>query len=405
MKICIITCAYSPYFKGGSAIYAEKISKHLAKRGHEIVVITTRPNFDFNLEPVYEERDKIKIYWLYPLNVSSFYDIAKKSKFSQAVWRLIDVWNPHTYLLVKKILKKENPDIVHIHTNAGLSSAVFSASKSMGVPIVRTLHGFYLICPRMTLFKANGQVCENPRLVCRIYQELNRKIVENTDVVISPSIFFLNKHKAILSENSKKILLPNGIEIFGHNQNIQKENKECIDVLYAGVLTKHKGVHILIDAFKKIKRDRVRLHIVGDGNYRYKLEDMSGEDDRIIFYNTLPNEELQKLYKKMDVLVIPSLCYENFPVVIQECFRAGVPVIGSRIGGIPELIKNGYNGFLFEAGNVDDLKQKLEMAISNPERLLELGENAQDYVRRYDLEKHLDKLEQIFTQLNKKSSR
>ena len=121
-------------------MYAENISKQLSDKGHEVIVIAAKPTFDKSLSYTVEERDGIKIYWFYPLNVSSFYNIAKKSPLMQGIWRLLDIWNIHSYYIVKKILTKEMPDVVHAHTPVGLSPSVFKAVKSLGIPLVFTLH-------------------------------------------------------------------------------------------------------------------------------------------------------------------------------------------------------------------------------------------------------------------------
>ncbi len=110
----------------------------------------------------------------------------------------------------------------------------------------------------------------------------------------------------------------------------------------------------------------------------------------------MPDEELTRLYNKANVTVVPSIWYDNSPMVIYESFIAGTPVIGSRIGGIPELIEAGKNGFLFEAGNVDELKAILENLIRTPAELISLERGALESVKNYNMVEHIRKLEDLY---------
>lgn len=400
MKICILTYTYSPYSKGGADMYAENISKQLSDKGHEVIVIAAKPTFDKSLSYTIEERDGIKIYWFYPLNVSSFYNIAKKSSLMQGIWRLLDIWNFHSYYIVKKILKKEMPDVVHAHTPVGLSPSVFKAVKSLGIPFVFTLHDYYLICPRITLLRSNGDICKKPNVFCEIYRLFNRYPISLPDVIIANSNFTKKIH--VDAFNSKNInVFYCGIE------NIDYINKDILgvknynaasslNILYIGQLKIHKGVHILIDAFKKIRSEQMHLHIVGDGDYRIFLEKLSNGDDRIMFHGRCSNREILQLYDECDIVVVPSIWYEPFGIVIQEAFRQGVPVIASDIGGIKELIQEGYNGFLFESGNLDQLKNKLDMVMNNPIVLNKMQKNALNSVEKYDMTRHIAELEKLY---------
>lgn len=110
----------------------------------------------------------------------------------------------------------------------------------------------------------------------------------------------------------------------------------------------------------------------------------------------MPDEELITLYRKANVSVVPSIWYDNSPMVIYESLTNGTPVIGSSMGGIPELIEEGYNGFLFETGNVEELKGILENLIEHPSELKRLEEGAFESVKKYDMDEHVRKLEELY---------
>lgn len=398
MKICTLTYTYFPYNKGGADMYAENISKQLSDKGHEVIVIAAKPTLDKSLSYTVEERDGIKIYWFYPLNVSSFYNIAKKSPLMQGIWRLLDIWNIHSYYIVKKILKKEMPDVVHAHTPIGLSPSVFKAVKSLGIPLVFTLHDYYSICPRITLLRSSDEICTKPNMVCKAYLKLNRKLIGNKpDVVIGPSKFVMDMHvDNNLFNNSKKIILPHGIENKVMNSAIEPHTKgERIDMLYVGGLAKHKGVHVLIKAFKQIKHNNMRLNIVGKGICEKELKKLANDDSRIIFQGHVQDNNLKTFYEQSDFLIVPSISYETFGLVILESFICGTPVISSKIGASQELIIDGYNGFLIEADNIDELVGSIKYAIKNIDKIKTMGQNALKSADQYNITVHIGKIEEI----------
>jgi len=410
MKICIISNLYNPYIIGGAEIYVEKIAKYLSKE-NEVFVITTKPYEGLSsLKPLLKSR---KIYRFYPLNFYHTYNAPKLKipDFLKLLWHIIDLWNPHSYFMVKKILEKENPDIVHTHNSSGLSAgAAFSAVKSLNLPLVHTAHDYAILCPYLTLLCPlwKEEPCKYPRFPCKIYRGMKRKILHSPDIVTAPSQFVLDMHaKSSFFEESTKIVLPLGIELKNIDFNFdKKKNNGEINVLYVGQVGKHKGVQFLINAFKKINTDNIKLHIIGGGHpYEKYLRDLGKDDRRITFYGKIPNEEVQKFYRKADISVVPSIWYDNSPVVIYEAFKEGTSVIGSNIGGIPELIKDNYNGFLFEPGNTEQLKGILDNIIENPQQLKELSKNAFESVKQYDMNKHIKKLLEIYKEaieLNKR---
>ena len=174
------------------------------------------------------------------------------------------------------------------------------------------------------------------------------------------------------------------------------QNKRSFDILYAGGLRKMKGGLTLIKAFNEIDNPNIMLHIFGDGEDELVFKELAKEEKRIIFHGKLKNIDLQKFYKKVDISIVPSECYENFPTVILESNMAGVPVIGSKIGGIPEMIKENYNGFIFEMGNKEELKQKIIYCIKNRSKLKKMKINCINITKNYNKDNILPKLERIY---------
>jgi len=394
MKICLVSNLYPPYILGGAEIYAERVAKYLAKE-NEVIVITTKPFSGLSsLKPSVEYKDRVKIYRFFPLNFYYTYYCAQKTFLVKPFWHLIDLWNPHSYFVIKNIAKKEKPDVVHTHNLGGLSTSAASAIRPLRIPHVHTLHDYALLSPWSNLLRS-GKIIKKFNIFDKICQKVKRYFMNEVDVIIAPSKFVMNGHiKNGFFLNCKKIVLPSGIEL--PKQKSVEKSYEIIDILYVGQVSEYKGVDILIKASKKIDSDNTQLHIIGEGAGLEKFKKLAGGDKRIKFYGFLQRQELKELYKKANLLIVPSICYDNSPTVIYESFSFGIPVIGSRIGGIPELIEEGYNGFLFEAGNVEELEDMINKVIKKPEQLREMGRNALDFVKKYEITVHVSELMKIY---------
>ncbi len=399
MKICQIIYTYPPHETGGADIYAQRIAKELSSKGHEVVVITTQPyNGLSSIKPSSEVDDRIKVHRFYPLNIYSWTNTAGKSLLSKMVWNILDIWNLHAYYVIKNILKKEKPDVVHIHTPTWISLSVFDAISQLKIPFIFTVHEYILLCRRVSLLHGNGKVCDNPRSICKLYQKLSRAIVSSKpDLVLSPSQFVLN----MLSSNgffpkSRSMKLPLGITP-SKEKTVKKH--DVIDIIYTGALIGHKGVDVLIKAFKNLSYQNVRLHIVGKGEKSNDLKELADNDHRIIFYGFLGGDELTSLQEKANITVMPSIWYENSPMAIYESFKYGTPVIGSEIGGIPELIEEGVNGYLFQPGKFKELADILGRLVENPLELEKLEIGAFNSSKKYDMDLHIQNLEKLYNEI------
>lgn len=399
MKICRIIYAYSPYSFGGADIRAEKISRVLTSGGNRTIIITINPY----LKDTYEDDNSTGIYRFRPFNVSTIHNIGKGNFLKQALWTALDIYNPYSYNKIKSILKKEKPDVVHMHTPFDVTLSAVDAVKSLNLPLVYTLHDYFLLCRRVVLLHSSGQICTQKNIspLCKVYRGLTEKIIrDKIDIVIAPSQFILNEHRKYgFFKDTKAIVLSHGMEaadIVKNDNSVGKKQKGCLNILYTGSLTRHKGVHILIEAFRQIDDKNVRLHIVGSGVYENKLKNLAEGDARIAFYGRLSYEDTQKFYITADVSVVPSIWYDVRPNVIPEAFRASIPVIASDIGGIPEMVSDSHNGLLFKAGDIKQLKSILQQITKSPVMLERLSSNAKASSENFQMAAYVQKLLKIY---------
>jgi len=397
MKICRINYTYAPFQLGGGDIYTSKISRALSSRhGVSDVVISIAPDGVARKDMI----EGVTVYRLKPRNVSTFHTIGKQNILQQGVWTLLDLYNPFMGQEVAGIIAAEKPDLVHIHTPSDLTLSIFDAAARYGCPVVLTLHDYLFMCRRFVLLHGEGSLCtrDNVNPLCLAYRGFTRGLLRRTvTTVIAPSKFVLDYHRQNgFFDTTLNVVLPHGIEFTPRELEGQPparpETKGTFDILYTGGLTKPKGVHVLIDAFAALDIPSAMLHIVGGGSYERELFSKAAGIPGIRFYGKIGNAEIQDFYARADVSVVPSLWNDVRPNVIPEAFRKGLPVIGARMGGIPELVIDGKTGFLFDAGDVACLARVLRMCASNRSVLRAAGHNAFLFVKQFSMDAYLDRL-------------
>lgn len=322
------------------------------------------------------------------------------------------------------VLDEVKPDIVHIHHLMFLSCGIVEEVKKRGIPVIYTLHDYWLICHRGQLVKDNLTICQgNSAIECRnclkyllsirrhsmyIYsifkkrippclldllkkihlflaspeegalsarQEAIRGACSNIDLFLAPSDFMKNKFIEYGLPADKILHSPYGLD----HKNITGSIKQKSSVFrfgFLGTLLPMKGLDVLISAFKGIKHENIELSIYGKlfsysgfESYPRELKKSIYNDKRIKLKGGYNNKDIGIILSNIDALIVPSIWPENSPLVIQEAFLSKTPVIASRIGGIPELISDGVSGLLFNPGNTDDLREKMLLIINNPDVL------------------------------------
>lgn len=405
MKICLVTNLYEPHSTGGADIYVKWLAQALMQHGHEPFVVTTCPAREsfpgFSKEVI----DGILVYRFYPLNIYWGYQAQRKPLFLKPFWHSIELWNPHVYSVFRDILSKESPDVVHINNMGGFSNAIFWAAKNKRCRLIYTLHDYLSVCPKSILLRKNFEVCSKPHLLCKFYQMIKQWNLRRTvDIVISPSQFVIEMHrKHGLLKTNRYVVIPQGVEIT--SEDIEQVNKVrgnydsngSINILYVGRVEEYKGVAVLARAFKRANRDNLSLHIAGSGDFMKNMQSEFKGCDNLKFYGWVLGAEKEELFLNSDVCVLPSTWYDNAPLVILEAYKYGLPVIGSRIGGIPEMIKQDETGLLFEPGDEKELAALLQNLSKEQLRNMELA--CQQAAMDHSMEHHLERLMEVYQSL------
>ncbi|MBN2532752.1 MAG: glycosyltransferase family 4 protein [Spirochaetales bacterium] len=310
------------------------------------------------------------------------------------------IYSFHAKKQLKKMLELVKPDIIHLHNIAHqISPSILHTIKKTKIPVVMTLHDFKLVCPYWYLLRKTKpcELCRNGAYFwCFIHRctmgsymksfintmemYIHHKLLHIyslVDIYISPSRFLINKTKE-MGFIRKIYYLNNFINI---NDYLPVYTGSGTYLCYFGRISEEKGLYDLADAVKTIP---VKLKIIGSGRmFPALLEKIKKEHLSMIeLTGHMEKERLLNEVRNAAFVILPSRCYENNPMSILESFALGKPVIGSRIGGIPELVKDYETGLTFEPGNSKDLHDRICFLLNNPGEIVRMGKKSREFAEK-----------------------
>ena len=390
--VCLLSNLYPPETIGGAETYVQTVAEGLAERGVEVSVITTASREDARSGdgPFVEHQAGVRVHRFVPLNLYTPYSYRDQSAWKKPLMHLVDLWNQQARSAVDTLLEDIDPDVIHLNNFGGLSPAVISAA-STHAPIVLTLHDYRLLHIDPGMF-VGGEPRPLPRLMGP-FRAYNRRVVQPyVDRVLAPSKFMLDRHaRAGFFEETPTDVLRLGVPQADRGPQSQAAGPPRL--LYVGQLADHKGVDTLIGAVSRLETD-LRLDIVGRGEVREQLEAQARGDDRITFHGFVSEQSLDAFYREATLSVVPSRYPDNSPMVIYESFARGTPVIGTEMGGIPELIATPTDEAPARGAIVPpEDPAKLARAIRSVQQQSdEYAEAAYAAAEQYTLRDHLDGL-------------
>ncbi len=332
-------------------------------------------------------------------------------------WRqaAVTVWNQEMCRRLRNLIRKERPDVVHVHNTFPLASpAVIHAVKAERVPVVMTLHNYRLLCSAAIFFR-DGRVCEDclgksvpwpgvvhgcwrgraPTAVVAGMLTLHRLMGTWAKVDQFIALTEFARQKFILAglPAERIAVKPN----FVHPDPGPGEGRGGY-ALFVGRLSPEKGVKTLLEAWKRLG-GRVPLKVVGDGPLAAEANRAAEKLPGVAWLGRRAREEVVALMGEAAFLVFPSECYEGFPMVIAEAFARGLPVLATRLGSHGSLVADGRTGLLFRPGDPLDLAQKVEWLLDHPEKLARMRREARaEYEAKYTAERNYQMLMEIYEQ-------
>ena len=379
------------YLKGGSEKYYFDLAKLLKEYGHEVAFFS-----------MYDEKN-IK-------TDCKEYFVENSDMNSKNVFKALAViYSKKNKKAMEKALDDFKPDIVHLNNfQRQLSASIIKPIKKRNIPIVFTAHDLQAICPAIVMLDNEKNICDkcikgkyincikgkcvkNSSLKSLLgaiegkYYRDNKIYTKQINKIITPSEFYKEKLEEDGIKSEKIEALHNFIDVDDYNVKIEDEGY----ALYYGRIIKEKGVLNLIKAFKNIKN--YQLYIAGNGPDIEKVKKYIKDnklEDKIKLLGFLNSDEVKEYVRKARFVVVSSVWYENCPYSVLETLAMGKPIIGSNLGGIPELVKDNENGLIYKYNDIKELKNKMQELFDNKEEAIRLGKIAKESAKK-DFSKEL----------------
>jgi len=431
MNILFAVHHFPPRFTGGAELRAFRTASALQTRGHTVRAVAVEyvdqaPD-QGHLTSTSETYEGVEIHRL------AFDQARSPDPFS---WSYDNLWIGE---FLQEQLARWQPDILHLIGGYLMSAAALRAARQRGIPRVVSLTDYWWFCPRIQLLRSDDSLSTLPirpercarclgeeqrryRLPGRLapalmdlYWRLRRDRVQSitnrreilqqelnqADRIICPSRFLLDVHAREGIDPGRMIYARQGRDFPGLTASLlAKTPSDTLRIGYIGQITAIKGVHVLFEAVRRMSEAKVRVAAYGDPNpfpaYTAQLQAQAAQDPRLKLAGVYQRQEVSRVFQEMDVLVVPSLWYENSPNVILEAFAHRTPVIVSDLGGMAELVDHGKNGLRFAPADPVDLARQLSRLLAEPNLLDELrsGIGPVKTVRE-----EMDELETLYRQL------
>ncbi len=351
MRILAINHEFPP-LGGGGANANYYIARELARQDHEVTVITSHARGLERREVV----DGVEIIRLRCL----------RRNLSHSTLPEATCWMLRALPSAVAWARANRPDIVQAFFALPNGPVAWAAARAAGCPFVVRLGG--------------GDVPENDPtrypMIHRILMPFTRRVVRAAQAVIVNSNGLEARAREVFPGVQLEVI-PNGVDLEEFSPPAQRRANGSVRLLCVARLIERKGLQHLLPALGTLRRDgyRFELRIVGDGPMRPQLERMVKEEglaERVRIDGAVPHEELAEVYREADVFVLPSLA-EGMPNVVLEALSSGLPVVGTRVAGMRELVREGENGWLVSAGDTEELRRALAVVLKSVVLTAEMG--------------------------------
>ena len=447
MKILYATHQFLPDYSAGTEILTYNTAKEILRLGHEACIFTAYP-----VKGTMKESNAFDRYEYDGVSVDRFFH-SNTSSIRPRNPMEAEYNNLFFADYFRKRLQKIKPDLVHFYHLQRLSASTIDVCVELGIPTVFTATDFWLVCPTNQLLLPDHSLCLGPdkdtvncvrhlaaisqaqkvrsildrlpnRLIavfircakCPFWPEKRygplvcalaarsahmKKRMNQIDMVLVATRFMEETLRHFGLEARRIRYVPFGIDHTHITRVSGKGTKKHLRIGFIGTLYHHKGAHVLLEAVRLLPTDLpLKVKIYGALEqfleYARTLRSIAGNDQRIEFCGTFPNSRIGEIFYDLDVLIVPSLWYENTPLVFYSAQAAKVPVVATDLGGINEVIAHGENGLLFRRGDVKELAGIIRMLCNNRSVVKHLSDHAR---KPKSISSYVDELERIYDDL------
>ncbi len=386
MKILIATDTYYPHVNG-AAYFTYRLAHALSTAGHQVFVIAPSESFT-NTKKV----DKaVVVYGMRSVPIPNY------PKFRVSPSPL------HTMHSVEKIVKEISPDIIHLQQHFLISKTVFAVGKKLNIPMIGTNH---FLPENLTGFLSLPKAVKNKIISYGWHQFL--KVFDELQVVTTPTATAA-KFIQDIGLNKNVVPVSNGIDLKRFKPSTQKDyirSRYHTDngkiLLFVGRLDKDKRLDLVLQAMPMIlQKCNIQLVIAGIGSQRGKLETQSsklGIDSHVTFTGFILDKDLPQLYQGADAFIIAGIA-ELQSIATMEAMASGLPIIAADSKALPELVKNGKNGFLFPPDNKKILALSVISLFTNEKLRLQMARASLKRIKYHDINKTIYKYENLYRKL------
>ncbi len=364
MRILIISNLFPPYIMGGAEMAAHSLASWLARAGHEVRVLTTAPNRA--AEGTETMLPGLTVIRRFFANIYQVYLAGRQPFARRAVWHFNDHFRPENERIAGEIIDEFQPEVVNTHDLQGIGYNVLKAIGDRRLPCVQVLHDFGFICLAMNMFRA-GRECPYHHFSCQASTAIKRRYFTHIKALsfVSPSAALLERYRPYLPPHLEASVIPLTLDFApapDRPDHPAHGGEEPLRLLYVGQVEPWKGIDFLCDVLEPLARQGgFHLQVVGGGNLLQSLRARFAGADWITLAGKVAADEVGAYMAASDLLVVPSVWFENAPLVTSQALRLGLPVLASRIGGLPEMIEAGVVGDLVAPGDAAAWTETLKM--------------------------------------------